>query len=268
VGGLVGFGLSAVLAPAALESYGWRIAFLLGAATLPFGIWVRRGLPETLHLAEERAAPAKARTTMGHVSDSRRIIALALLVLAAGTISTYVANYMTTFAQHTLRMTPGVSFAASAIGSLTGVAAILFGGWLSDRIGRRPVMIWPGMAHLILILPVFFWITSARSPVALICGTSLLALLSGVGGGGFYVAVTESLPKPIRGGAFAIVYALSIAIFGGTTQLVITWLIHLTGNAMAPAWYLAGAATLGMGARLLILESAPVKTLTPAAVPA
>jgi MFS family permease len=264
VGGLVGFGLSTLLTPTALDAYGWRIAFLLGALTLPFGIWVRRGLPETRHLVEDHAP----RTTMGHVRDSSRIIILALLVLAAGTISTYVANYMTTFAQHTLHMTPGVSFAASAIGSLVGVAAILFGGWLSDHIGRRPVMVWPAVAHLIVILPLFFWMTSARSALALILGTALLSLLSGIGGGGFYVAVTESLPKPIRGGAFAIVYAFAIAIFGGTTQPVITWLIHLTGNPMAPAYYLAAASSVGLVARWLILESAPAKRLSPAAATA
>jgi MFS family permease len=264
--GFVGLGLSALLPPAALDAYGWRIAFLLGAATLPFGLWVRRGLPETLHLAEERAEPARERTSLGHVRDSRRILSLGLLVLAAGTIGTYVSNYMTTFAQHTLRMPTGVSFAATAVGSMVGVATVLYGGWLSDRIGRRPVMIWPALAHLTLVLPIFYWIASARSPIALISGAAILSGLGGIAGGAFYVAVAESLPKPIRGSAFAIVYALSIAVFGGTTQLVITWLIHLTGSAMAPAYYLLVSGAVGLGARWLILESAPTKLLRPAAV--
>jgi MFS family permease len=260
VGGLVGVVLSAVLAADFLDAYGWRIAFLLGAVTLPFGIWIRRGLPETLHAPEVAAAPAaQPRRGLGVVRDNGRILVLGLTVLAAGTIGTYVFNYMTTFAEHTLHMAPNVAFLASALGSLGAVCAGLLGGWLSDRIGRRPMMIWPNLAYVLLILPVFFWITEARSPLALIAGTVLLGVLGALGVGAFYAAVTETLPKRIRGSAFATMYALSIAIFGGTAQLIVTWLIHVTGSSMAPAWYLFCAAVIGQAARWLILESAPIK---------
>jgi len=263
LGGLVGVGLSTVMAPAALDAYGWRIAFLLGAATLPFGLWIRSGLPETLHLPEVKREGDAERTQFGLARDSGRILTLALFVLAAGTIGTYVFNYTTTFAQHTLHMSPTVAFLASTVGSIGGVGAGLAGGWLSDRIGRRPVMIWPGLVHFILILPIYFWITEARSALALIAGTTILGILAGAGAGAFYAAVAETLPKRIRGSAFAIVYAVSIAVFGGTTQLVITWLIQVTGSPMAPAWYLVCAGAIGLAARWLIVESAPVKTLAP-----
>jgi MFS family permease len=268
IGGLVGFGLSTVMTPAALDSYGWRIAFLIGAAALPYGLWIRRSLPETLHAPEPIAKAASDRAGLALVGDNRRIIVLALLVLAAGTIGTYVSNYMTTFAQHTLHMTPWVAFLATSTASLVGVGAVLVGGWLSDRVGRRPMMIWPSVAHLLLILPIYFWITSARSALALTAGATILMLVGALSTGPFYAAITESLPKRIRGSAFATVYAVSIALFGGTTQLVITWLIHVTGSPMAPAWYLVGAGVVGLAARCLILESAPGKVLTPVAVAA
>ncbi|MEJ1967585.1 MAG: MFS transporter [Rhizomicrobium sp.] len=258
-GGLVGAGLSAVMAPAALDAYGWRIAFLLGAITLPFGLWIRHGLPETLHAAEP-AAPASA------AQENWRIIVLAIAVLAAGTISTYVFDYITTFAENTLRLPAGVSFLAGALGNVAAVVAVLSGGWLSDRIGRRPLMIWPNPAYLVLILPVFFWIVETRSQTALLIGTIALGFISSVGTGVFYAAFAETLPKRIRGGAFATVYATSIALFGGTTQLMITWLIKFTGNPMAPAWYLLAATIVGQIAYMLILESAPAKSL-PQAVP-
>ena len=271
VGASVGFGLSSVMAPAALDAYGWRIAFLLGAVTLPFGLWLRHTLPETLHATEPQpAAPpatsatpgaaASEPTPMGLVRSSRRIIGLALVVLAAGTIGTYVFNYMTTFAQHTLHMKPGPAFAAGALGNLMGVAGGLFGGWLSDKIGRRPVMIWPALVNLVMLIPLFAWITGSRTVLALTVGTAAISLVGAIGSGAFYPAVAESLPKRIRGGAFATTYALAIAVFGGTTQLVLTWLIHVTGSNMAPAWYLFGASILGLCARWLIVESAPAKT--------
>lgn len=269
VGAGVGFGLSNLMAPAALDAYGWRIAFLLGAVTLPFGLWLRRALPETLHAPEPvaatpplptGAAAAAEPSRVALVRSSVRIIALALVVLASGTIGTYVFNYMTTFAQHSLHMAPGPAFAAGALGNLVGVAGGLFGGWLSDRIGRRPVMIWPAMVSLAMLIPIFTWITESRSVLALTVGTAAISLFSTIGTGAFYPAVAESLPKRIRGGAFATIYAVAIATFGGTTQLVITWLIQVTGSNMAPAWYLFAASTLGLVARWLIVESAPAKT--------
>jgi len=264
LGGLVGVGLSSVMAPAALDAYGWRIAFLLGAVTLPFGLWIRRTLPETLHAPEATAKASTATTVVGAIRENYRIITLALLALAGGTIGTYVFNYMTTFAEGTLHMPPGMSFLGNALGNLAGVVAVLYGGWLSDRIGRRPVMIWPNLAYLLLVLPVFFWIIHARSALALIAGTVALGVAGTMGAGAFYAAVAETLPKRIRGGAFATIYASSIALFGGTTQLVITWLIKITGSPMAPAWYLVGATVIGQAAIWMILESAPVKITRPA----
>jgi MFS family permease len=90
-------------------------------------------------------------------------------------------------------------------------------------------------------------------------GSTALGFIGSIGTGAFYTAVTESLPKHIRGGAFAVIYATSISLFGGTTQLVITWLIQATGNPLAPAWYLLAATALGQVALLFILESAPAK---------
>jgi MFS family permease len=259
-GGLVGFALSAVLKPAALDSYGWRIAFLLGAVTVPVGLWIRRGLPETLHAVEQAAsAISSAATRLGTARQNSRIIVLGLVILAYGTIRTYVTNYMTTFAQDTLHMAADTAFAVTVVSSLAGLVGILYGGWLSDHIGRRPVMIWPNLAALLITYPIFLWVVRAHSPVALLVGIGLLSMLGSIPAGGFYVALTESLPKAIRAGAFATIYAVSIAIFGGTCQLVVSWLIHVTGNPMAPAWYLLTAIAAGQIAMQMIPESAPAR---------
>ena len=261
LGGLVGAGLSAVMAPGLLDAYGWRIAFLLGALTLPFGLWIRRGLPETLHIAEPGAGtegPAKTRLQLA--KENSRIIVLALVVLAAGTIGTYVLNYITTFAEGTLHIASGAAFLADALGNIVGVFAVLWGGWLSDRVGRRPILIWPNLIFLISVLPTFYWVIHAHSGTVLIIGAVGLGFLGSFSSGALYVAIAETLPKAIRGGVFALIYASAIALFGGTTQLVITWLIHATGDPMAPAWYLVAATAAGQVALMMITESAPVKT--------
>jgi MFS family permease len=252
LGALAGFSLSTLLSPAALDAYGWRIAFLLGAVALPFGLWIRRGLPETLHLPDPSTDAPSPVNALALIRAHGRIIVLALGVLTAGTIATYVLNYMTTFAQSTLHMKPGLSLLASALAGVAGVGSAVYGGWLCDRIGRRPLLIWPNLASLLIVLPVFHWIISARSALALLAGTTCLAAVRGLATGAFYATVAEALPKRIRSGVLATVYAAAIAIFGGTTQLVVTWLIRVTGDPMSPAWYMFAALLVGQVAYMFM----------------
>jgi MHS family citrate/tricarballylate:H+ symporter-like MFS transporter len=121
------------------------------------------------------------------------------------------------------------------------------------------VMIWPQLAALILTYPTFLWIVHSPSPLALLGGFGVLSLIGSLPFSAFYAAFTEGLPQDIRGGVFATIYAVAIASFGGTTQLVVTWLIHVSGNALAPAWYLLLAGSVGLIAMSLMRETAPVK---------
>jgi MHS family citrate/tricarballylate:H+ symporter-like MFS transporter len=262
-GALVGGILSKLMTDVALESYGWRIAFLLGAVCLPFGLWLRSGLPETIHLPEADAIPApSADKPLGVVRANLRIIILGLMVLASGTIITYVAQYMTTYAENTLHVATSLAFATSVVSNGLGIFGALYGGWLADRYGRWPVMVWPQLAALVLTYPVFLWIVETHSAWALLGGFGILSLVGSIPYTAFYVALAEGLPKNIRGGAFATIYAVAIASFGGTAQLVVTWLIHVTGNALAPAWYMLFATAVGLAAMVMMRETAPVKRST------
>ena len=266
-GGAVGVVLSAVLRPAAVDAYGWRVAFLLGAVTLPFGLWVRRGMPETLHAVDD-AVPSPvplaptvpgAASRLGAARGHWRVVVLGIAILAHGTIRTYVTLHMPTFAQDTLHMAATPAFAVVVVSSVTGLVGVLYGGWLSDRVGRRPVMVWFNLATLLLTYPVFLWVVEARSRTALLTGMGLLGVVGGIPSGGFYVALAESLPKAIRGRTFATIYAVAIATFGGTCQLVVNWLVHVTGNPMAMTWYLLAATVVGQVAMQLFPESAPAR---------
>lgn len=257
VGGGVGVLLAMLLTAAHLEDYGWRIAFLLGALTLPFGLLIRRSLPETLH-APDHLPHYESGGFFKIVHDHLRAIVTGLLILMGGTVATYVLNYMTTFARTTLHMAASPSFAATLVNGLFGLIASLAGGWLSDLFGRRRLMLIPRFLFLFSVYPLFLLIVYQHSTTALLVGTALLSILLNISSGAFYVAFGESLPKRVRGGIFATVYATSIAVFGGTTQPIIAWLIHVTDNPLAPAWYLVLATALSVVAMLLMVESAPV----------
>jgi MFS transporter, MHS family, citrate/tricarballylate:H+ symporter len=254
-GALVGVILSKTMAPEALDAYGWRIAFLIGALCLPVGLWMRAMLPETIPQGGDVEHS-------GHLAMARRyirVIVLALMILASGTIATYVTQYMTTYAQNTLRVAPPLAFAVSVMSNGLQIAGALFGGWLADRFGRKPVMIWPQLVTLLLTYPTFLWIVHEPGPLSLLFGFGGLSLIGSLPFSAFYATFTEALPQEIRGGVFATVYAVAIASFGGTAQLVVTWLIHVSENPLAPSWYLLLAAIAGFVAMALMPETAPVK---------
>ncbi len=254
IAGIVGFGLANLLNAQQLQDYGWRIAFLVGAAIVPFGLILRRNLPETFH------APKQGARERVPLRPYLLFTVLALLILGSATIGTYIGNYMTTYAIATLHMPANIAFMATIVVGLTGVVFDLVGGALSDRVGRKAMMIVPGLLLVLSILPAFSVISHYRTAYTLLAATAVLSTLMALTATTVVIWLTESLPPAIRSGGVAVVYAVAIATFGGTTQYAVTWLIKVTGNPLAPAWYWTTAAVIGLAAMCTARESAPIRT--------
>lgn len=166
---------------------------------------------------------------------------------------------MTTYAKNTLHVSPSLAFTVSLVSNGLQIIGALLGGWLADRLGRKPIMIWPQLVVLVLTYPAFLWIVHDPGAWSLLFGFGILSFIGSLPFTAFYAAFTEALPQNIRGGVFATIYAVAIATFGGTAQLVVTWLLHATGDPLAPSWYLLLAAAVGIVAMSLMPETAPVK---------
>lgn len=249
-GSLVGLCLSLALTPDQLTAWGWRVALLLGTVIVPFSLWIRRSLPETIH------APDHLPT--GHVpAGVWRTVILGMMMISGATIATYLFNYMATYGQNTLGYSASISLGSTLAVNVARFFAILLGGWMSDRFGRRPLMIWPTLAFTLAIVPAYVTVTGTHDPVMFIAINGLLAFVSTLPSGAVYAAIAESLPKASRARTFALVYALPVTFLGGSTQLVITWLLKITGNPMAVAWYMVSAAAVALLAMALMHESAP-----------
>jgi MFS transporter, MHS family, citrate/tricarballylate:H+ symporter len=248
VAGLIGFGLSSWLSPAALDAWGWRIAFLIGASIVPFGVRLRRTLVETL--------PEQSSADVEH-SSIRPFLLIAfagVLILGAGTVGNYTLDYLTTYAQATLHMAVPTAFAATVILGAVSVAGDLSGGWLSDRFGPKRVLVVPWLLLLVLAVPAFGFLSANRTAGALLGTTTALTILHIMGSTPALLLFVQAIPARIRAGAMGFLYAFAIALFGGTTQLFETALIRWTGNPVAPAWYMTAAVVAGLIGAMLIGE--------------
>ena len=178
-----------------------------------------------------------------------------LLIIAGATISNYTLDYLTTYAQSTLHMPVPTAFAATIVLGVIGVAGDLTGGWLADRFGPKRVLIVPWLLLIGSIIPVFHILNQARTATALLVSTAVLTLFHILGSSPAVLLFVQALPARVRAGATGIVYALAIAIFGGTTQLLETLLIRWTGNPVAPGWYMMGAVIFALAGALFIPEA-------------
>ena len=260
--GLIGTFLAAHLSAQQLQDWGWRLAMMLGALIVPFGLAVRRSLPETLTRAPEASAIHAAPTapTAGErVRPFLPIIVFGLMMLTAGTIGSYTLSYMTTYALDTLHLPATISFTLIIINGGFSMVFEALSGWLSDRFGRKPVMIIPGVLLLLSILPCFWIIGHFHNTWALYGAEAVMSILASVSAVPVIVTITETLPAHIRSGAVATIYAFAISIFGGSTQFMIKLLIDRTGNPLAPAYYWSCAAVIGLIAMALVRESAPAR---------
>jgi MFS transporter, MHS family, citrate/tricarballylate:H+ symporter len=254
--GIVGFTLSAVLSPRQLDDWGWRIALLIGVVVIPLGLYIRRSLHETLRTPDETAA----------TSTQRRVgagfVILSILMVMVGTTTVYVVGYMNTFVQDTLRLGSHFGFGATIVESLCVICAAPVGGLLSDRVGRKPVMLTAVGVLLLVVVPCYVAIISWRSAAAVYTSAGVFGVLEALMIAPLLVTISESLPRDLRATGFGLLYAVSVAVFGGFTQFVIKALTDLTDNPLAPAGYLSVALLVGGSAMLLVRESAPCKMPT------
>jgi MFS family permease len=251
VSGVVGLVLSSMLTPAHLNDWGWRAAMLLGLAVVPFALIIRSRLPETF----QRQANAKSVLTRAQM----QMVVLTMVMVAAMTIATYTLNYLNVFASHTLGLPPAPTFGAVALAGLCGVIFNPIGGLLSDRLGRKPVMIVAFALLCAVGLPCFLMMAHLRTAGSLYVAALVMAPLLALGSSATMAFLAESLPPQIRSGGIGIIYALAITVFGGSASFVVAWLTEVTHSPLAPAWYMCGALAIGLCAMFAVRETALVK---------
>lgn len=256
---LLGSGMAAALSASmpheSLESWGWRLPFALGMLIAPVGMYLRRRLAD-----EPASTPHGIERGVLHelfTQHLRTLILLTLLVMG-GSVSTYILNfYMPTYAIHTLHLPMTLSMLVGlASGCVMVVMSPLFGA-LSDRIRSRRLPILFGRGLLALLLFPAFWLMNHFPSISVVMPlTALLLVFYSMGSAPEFALMCESFPRRVRATGISIAYAASVCVFGGTAQLVATWLIRVTGSKLAPAGYVAACLVISLIAVGLLRETA------------
>jgi MFS transporter, MHS family, proline/betaine transporter len=254
-GAIAGALVTRGLSPEQVDAWGWRLPFLFGLLIGPVGLYIRRYLEETDPFLQARAAPAGERRTGRLLARHWRGVLVTFGLVICGTISYYVVLvYMPTFAKTQLKMALPDAFFAQVFGLLCLTATIPLFGALSDRVGRKPVLIAATVAYFVLLYPLFNWIYAAPSPMRLAIMQGVLCSLAGAFLGPLSTALAEQFPAGVRSTGLAIAYNFAVMLFGGFAQFLVTWLIRETGTPLAPAYYVMFGAVVGFVASCFLVE--------------
>ena len=245
---------SALTAPA-MSDWGWRVPFLLGAILGPVGMYLRRNADETpayQRLAAQRGAPAPAETVAPFWLAAR-----AFGFTIHWTVIFYIfLSYMPTFSQKYLKLSAADALWSGTIGLLVLVVAIPLFGTLSDRIGRKPLLLISCIAFIVLPYPVLSWMLSNATFGTAVAMQILFGLCIALYSGAGPAAISEIFSTRVRSTWMTTGYALSVAIFGGFAPFIATWLIDVTGKPLSPVFYVMAASVITTIVLLRLRETA------------
>jgi len=243
--------LTAALSKEQMQAWGWRVPFVIGILTVPVGAYIRRNLEETLESPQTPQASKTSPATSQHqplrlvfAEHKAQIVKGILLVIGGMVCAQIIGFYMPAYANKELGLPATSTLFASVVLGAIGFVIAPFVGMLADRVGRKKVIFWSRAATVCALLPCFQWLVSAPSTERLMTVIALLAVLLALQTAPVITMLPELFPKAVRTTGMSVVYGLGISVFGGFAQFFVTWLLHVTGNPMAPAWYLMVTVTL------------------------
>jgi MHS family proline/betaine transporter-like MFS transporter len=234
--------VTTLVSPESMESWGWRIPFLLGGLLGPIGLYMRQNIGETPAYMREKQAPAAARP--GDPAPFW-LAARAFGFTIVWTVIFYIfLSYMPTFTKNYAKLTSAQSLWSNSIGLIVLVIGIPIMGRLSDRVGRRPLLLACCAAFIVLPYPVFSLLLSGPSFTTVIAIQIVIGAVISLYSGAGPAAISEIFPTSSRSTWMTTGYALSVAIFGGFAPYIATWLIAETGAPIAPVYYVIASAVI------------------------
>lgn len=242
---VLGLGLARYLGADQMKAWGWRIPLLVGLALVPFLFFLRRSLTETDAFAAKTVHPTLAQV-FATIGRNLGTILSGFLMVIMTTVTFYlITAYTPTFGKSVLKLSEFDSMLVTVcVGASNFIWLPIFGA-LSDRIGRKPILIAITLLAMVSAYPVLLWLTAAPSFASLLIVELWFSFLFGAYNGAMVVYLTEVVPPHVRAAGFSLAYSLATCV-GGFTPAVVTSLIEATHNKAMPGLWLSGAAVLGL----------------------
>jgi MHS family proline/betaine transporter-like MFS transporter len=231
---------NSVFTPEQMDAWGWRVPFLLGGILGPVGLWMRRTIDETP--AYKKAVATPVPPAAGEATPLV-MAARAFGFTIVWTVCFYVLlSYMPTYTQKYLKISASAALWANTIGLLVLMVFIPIMGALSDKIGRKPLLLACCIAFVIVPYPLFSFLVGGASYTELILVQIVFAILISTFSGAGPAAIAEMFPTRTRSTWMTTGYALAVAIFGGFAPLISVYLIDKFASPLAHVFYLIAAA--------------------------
>ncbi|WP_456695582.1 MFS transporter [Aeromicrobium sp. P5_D10] len=244
-----------VLSEDQMAQFGWRIPFASGLIVAVLGFWMRRKLADTPAFAME--SDARETRPLASVARKQKMQILRGAGLVVGfTIANYTYINMQGFVVTFGDLSPIDVSLMYSLSLLVQIPLIGVFGAISDRVGRRPVMLAGIIAIGLSVFPTFALVTSGSVWLGFL-GLALMAASIGMYAGPFTAAITEMMPIATRYSSISISYGLAVAIFGGTAGYIVAFLREQTGDTVAPALFCIAAVGVTLGTVLRMRETAP-----------
>ena len=248
---LTGVSLGALLTQQQMFDWGWRVPLLVGCLIVPLLFLLRRSLQETDEFAARKHRP-DLREIVRSLAANWGIVLVGMLLVTMTTVSFYmITAYTPTFGESVLHLSATDSLVATLCVGASNLLWLPLMGALSDRIGRRPILLVCTVLMLLTAYPALAWLVQAPSFPRLLVVELWLSFLYASYNGAMVAYLTEIMPPQVRTTCFALAYSLATAIFGGFTPAISTWLIHASGNQAVPGLWLSAAAVCSLVAALL-----------------
>jgi MHS family citrate/tricarballylate:H+ symporter-like MFS transporter len=252
VAALLGYVLNTTMMPATIAAWGWRIPFFIGCLIVPLSFYLRRSLEETPEFLRRQHHPTM-RQAFATVAQHWQVVVLGMLLVVTTTVSFYtITVYAPTFGRSVLHLSARDALLVTFCVAVSNLFWLPVTGALSDRIGRRPVLLVFSALTLLTAYPALAWLVGHITFAHMLMVLLWLSFVYGSYNGAMVVALTEVVPVDVRTAGFSLAYSLATALFGGFTPLVATWLIGVTGNRAAPGFWLAFSGLCGLLATLIL----------------
>jgi MFS family permease len=246
----VGVILNSILAPEKMQEWGWRVPLLLGCLIIPFLFRLRRSLAETDEFLARKHRPGISEI-LRSLKNNWVIVLVGTFMVTMTTVSFYmITAYTPTFGNSVLHLASSDSLIVTLCVGASNLFWLPIMGALSDRVGRRPLLLACTILMLVTAYPAMLWLVKEPSFARLLGVELWLSFIYGSYNGAMVVFLTEIMPTEVRTSGFALAYSLATAIFGGFTPALSTYLIHISGNRAIPGLWLSFAAACGLVATL------------------